>query len=81
MNLEWRKSGQIFLVMLEFNKGKMYLHCFALFTYLISIARSCKGLEKMQEMNQPVEDPTQDLVSYLKLYILMYADDMWPIIG
>ena len=39
------------------------------------ISRSCKGLEKIQEMDQLVHDPTEDLVSYLKLYILMYADD------
>ena len=39
------------------------------------ISRSCKGLEKIQEMDQLVQDPTEDLVSYLKLYILMYADD------
>ena len=39
------------------------------------ISRSCKGLEKLQEMDQLVHDPTEDLVSYLKLYILMYADD------
>ena len=39
------------------------------------ISRSCKGLEKIQEMDQLVQDPTEELVSYLKLYILMYADD------
>ena len=26
-------------------------------------------------MDQLVHDPTEDLVSYLKLFILMYADD------
>ena len=26
-------------------------------------------------MDQLVHDPTENLVSYLKLYILMYADD------
>ena len=39
------------------------------------ISRSCKGLEKIQEMDQLVHDPAEDLASYLKLYILMYADD------
>ena len=39
------------------------------------ISRSCKGLEKIQEMDQLVHDQTEDLVSYIKLYILMYADD------
>ena len=27
-------------------------------------------------MDYLVHDPTEDLVSYLKLYILMYADDV-----
>ena len=39
------------------------------------ISRSCEGLEKIQEMDQLVHDPAENLVSYLKLYILMYADD------
>ena len=50
---------------------------FSLYLYDLNefILRSCKGLEKIQEMDQLVHDPTEDLVSYLKLYILMYADD------
>ena len=62
--------------MLEFDKEKIYLRCFFLSTdFNEFISRSCKGLEKIQEMDQLVHDQTEDLVSYLKLYILMYADD------
>ena len=64
--------------MLEFDKEKIYLRCsFSLYLVDLNefISRSCKGLEKIQEMDQLVQDPTDDLVSYLKLYILMYADD------
>ena len=32
-------------------------------------------VEKTQEMDQRVQEPTEDLVSDFKLYILMYADN------
>ena len=63
------------LVMLELDKEKMHQSIFVAFLSTEFISRSCKGPEKIQEMNQLVQDPTEDLVSYLKLYILMYADD------
>ena len=66
------KTLNISHVMLEFDKELFSLYLADLNEF---ISRSCKGLEKIQEMDQLVHDPTEDLVSYLKLYILMYADD------
>ena len=66
VNVSGKKN--IYLVLLKFDNLSPLI-------FSLCLERSCKRLEKIQEMDQLVQDSTLDLVSYLKLYILVYADD------